>query len=247
MNGTGKHVQGRKRSSEDGLATHKWFNVRRQNVRQSGITLIELALVLGVAGILIGGIWAAASGAYEVQRVNQTVDQIRQIAENIRGRYATASTIPQQDFTTFTQTVAAADLFPAETKLNPGVDPATCSVGTPCYFVHPWDSSGGGSTCGGGTYCVGSVANLLVAMQGNINSAFVILLRNLPQGTCIKLASRFIDIWDDIGISGIGFNNGDAAIPGTPLPGAPPTIAAINANCAGGNANSLYLALRQSP
>jgi hypothetical protein len=204
-------------------------------------------LVLGVAGILVGGIWVAASGAYEAHRVNQTVDQIRQIAENIRGRYSVAPTIPQQDFTTFTQTVAAADLFPAETKLNPGVDPATCVAATPCYFTHPWNSNGGGSTCGGGTYCVGSIANLLVVMQNNTNSAFVLLLRNLPQGACIKLASRFIDIWDDIGISGIGFNNGDAAIPGTPLPGAPPTVATITANCAAGNANSLYLALRQSP
>lgn len=220
---------------------------QRHRRSQAGITLIELALVLGVAGILVGGIWVAASGAYEAHRVNQTVDQIRQLTENIRGRYNVAATIPQQDFTTFTQTVAAADLFPAETRLNPGVDPATCSVGTPCYFVHPWSSTGAGSTCGGGTYCVGSVGNLLVTMQNNTNSAFVILLRNLPQAACIKLASRFIDIWDDIGITGIGFNNGDAATPGTPLPGAPPTVATITANCAAGNANSLYLALRHAP
>ena len=214
--------------------------------RQAGITLIELALVLGVAGILGGGIWVAASGAYEGHRVNQTVDQIRQIAENIRGRYATASAIPQQDFSAFTQAQAALDLFPAETKLNPGVDPATCSVGTPCLFANPWSSDTGGANCGG-TYCVGSIGNLLVVVQGNAtNSAFVVMLRDLPQGACIKLASRFIDIWDDVGVSGMGFNNGEAAIPGVAVQ-VPPTVAAIDANCAAGNANALYIALRQSP
>lgn len=220
--------------------------IRRRSRPQSGITLIELALVLGVAGILVGGIWVAASGAYEAHRVNQTVDQIRQIAENIRGRYATASTIPRQDFAAFTQAQAALDLFPAETKLNPGVDPATCSVGTPCLFAHPWSSDTAGANCGG-TYCVGSIDNLLVVMQGNTNSAFVIMLRELPQGACIKLASRFIDIWDDVGITALGFNNGEAATPGGAPFRAPPTVAAITANCAAGNTNALYIALRHAP
>lgn len=72
------------------------------------------------------------------------------------------------------------------------------------------------------------------------------MLRDLPQGACIKLASRFIDIWDDVGVSGMGFNNGEAAIPGVAVQ-VPPTVAAIDANCAAGNANALYIALRQSP
>lgn len=211
---------------------------------QRGVSLLELAIVLGVAGLLIGGIWAAASSANEAHRVNQTIEQIRQIVENIRTRYATAAQIPQQDFTTMTQTVATADVFPAETRLNPGGDPAACAVATPCYFVHPWDSDGAGSTCNGGTYCVGSIGNLLVTMQGNTNSGFVLLLRNLPQAGCIKIASRFIDIRDDIGLVAVGFNNGDAALPGATF--AAPDINTIGANCAAGNVNSLYLLFRHT-
>ena len=213
--------------------------------RQRGVTLIELALVLGVAGLIIGGIWAAASVAHEARKVNETVDQVRQIVENIRTRYLTANQIPPQDFTNFTQTVAAANVFPAETWLTPG-DPAGCSGATPCYFYHPFESDGTGSTCNGGTYCVGSAAALLGNVQGNANSGFVLLLRSLPQAVCVKLASHFLDVWDGIGVTGMGFNNGDAALPGTSFWPNPPTAVQVQGNCAAGNANSLYIAFRHA-
>ena len=218
----------------------------RYQKRQRGVTMIELAIVLGVAGILIGGIWVAASAAYDAQRVNQTVDQVRQIVENVRGRYTTAAQIPQQSYTALTQTMASSDLFPAETWVAPGGDPANCAAAAPCYFIHPWSSDGAGSVCGGGTYCVGSIGNLLVVMQGNTNSAFVLLLRKLPQAACIHIAAKLVALWDEIGISAIGFNNGDAVIPATPLQ-APPALTTIEADCAAGNDNSLYVSFRQTP
>lgn len=214
--------------------------------RYQGMTMIELAVVLGVAGLLVGGVWVAASAANEAHRVNQTVEQIRQIVDNVRTRYTSVAVIPQLPYTDLTQQVAAADGFPAETRLTLGVDPATCSLGTPCYFANPWSSDGTGSVCTDGTYCLGSFGNLLVQMTGNTNSAFVLLLRNLPQQACIKIAARFIDIWDEVGITAIGFNNGDSAIPATRLQ-APPTIGVITADCAAGNANSLYFAFRHAP
>lgn len=213
--------------------------------RQRGVTIIELALVLGVAGLIIGGIWVAAAAASEARKVNETVDQMRQTVENIRTRYLTANQIPQQDFTTFTQTVAAFNAFPAESWLTPG-DPAGCAVATPCYFYHAFETDGTGSTCGGGTYCVGSAAALLTAMQGNTNSGFVLLLRALPQAACVKLASHFLDVWDGIGVTGMGFNNGDAALPGASFQLNPPTATQVQANCAAGNANSLYIAFRHA-
>ena len=76
-------------------------------------------------------------------------------------------------------------------------------------------------------------------------SGFVLLLRSLPQAACIKIASRFIDIRDDIGLVAVGFNNGDAAIPAAP-PFAAPDVNTIVANCAAGNANSLYLLFRHT-
>lgn len=213
--------------------------------RQRGVTIIELALVLGVAGLIVGGIWAAASAASEARKVNETVDQMRQIVENTRTRYLTANQIPQQGFTDFTQTVAAANAFPAETWLTPG-DPTGCAVATPCYFYHAFESDGTGSTCGGGTYCLGSNGNLLITLQGNANSGFVLLLRALPQAACVKIATSFLGVWDGIGITGMGFNNGDAGLPSTPFPTNPPTATQVQASCAAGNANSLYIAFRHA-
>jgi type II secretory pathway pseudopilin PulG len=54
----------------------------------AGFNLIEAAIVLGIVGLIVGGIWAAASSAYENMRQQSASKQLLSLVQNIRGFYA---------------------------------------------------------------------------------------------------------------------------------------------------------------
>jgi hypothetical protein len=56
--------------------------------RQAGFNLIEAAIVLGIVGLIVGGIWAAAASAYENMRQQGASKNLLSLAQSIRGFYA---------------------------------------------------------------------------------------------------------------------------------------------------------------
>jgi prepilin-type N-terminal cleavage/methylation domain-containing protein len=56
----------------------------RQSQRRRGFTLTELAIVLGVIGTILGGIWFAAANIYRNKMVNDEVRDILVIVQNMR-------------------------------------------------------------------------------------------------------------------------------------------------------------------
>lgn len=52
--------------------------------KRRGFNLIEAAIVLGVVGLVIGGIWVASAAMYESYKVNKTVEGILTIARNVQ-------------------------------------------------------------------------------------------------------------------------------------------------------------------
>ena len=59
-------------------------NIRRSN---SGFNLIEIAIVLAVIGIIVGGIYVAASSVYENNRKQKVQTQMLTLVQNIRAAY----------------------------------------------------------------------------------------------------------------------------------------------------------------
>ena len=53
-----------------------------------GFNLIEAAIVLGVVGAIIGGIWVAASAVYENYKVNKTISDTITIIENLKKSFS---------------------------------------------------------------------------------------------------------------------------------------------------------------
>lgn len=51
---------------------------------KDGFSLVEAALVLGVIGLVIGGIWVAADSVRQNQRINETANDILQISSAAR-------------------------------------------------------------------------------------------------------------------------------------------------------------------
>lgn len=55
---------------------------------QAGFSLIEAVIVLGIAGLIVGGIWAAASSAYENLHQQDASRNLLALVQNIRNFYA---------------------------------------------------------------------------------------------------------------------------------------------------------------
>jgi type II secretory pathway pseudopilin PulG len=86
-----------------------------QSVR-SGFTLTEIAIVLGVVGFVLGGIWVAASNTYRTQKINKLGRDFVQIVNNVQGiMYHQVGITPLVDVTAG---YWAAGVFPSDTTLD---------------------------------------------------------------------------------------------------------------------------------
>ena len=60
---------------------------RLLQIKSHGFNLVEAAIVLGVVGLVIGGIWVAASSVKENNNRQRALTQILQVAENTRNLF----------------------------------------------------------------------------------------------------------------------------------------------------------------
>ncbi len=65
------------------------------NKKARGFTLTEMALVLLIVGIILGAIWVAAGHVQTKVYINQTIQEVNQIAKNVRGMYAALPKAPR--------------------------------------------------------------------------------------------------------------------------------------------------------
>ena len=83
--------------------------------KKKGFSLIEAAIVLGVVGLVIGGIWVAANAVSESQKNNILATGIVKIIDG------TTALFEKQDFsvnTSVTSTVIAANVIPGDLVAN---------------------------------------------------------------------------------------------------------------------------------
>jgi prepilin-type N-terminal cleavage/methylation domain-containing protein len=59
--------------------------------RKKGFTLTEIAIVLGIIGLILGAIWAAASSVYANLKSNQAQQGILAAAQAVRSMFATSA------------------------------------------------------------------------------------------------------------------------------------------------------------
>lgn len=82
---------------------------RKEN---KGFTLTEIAIVLGIIGVILGAIWVAASGVYANQRVNSANTAVMQIAQGVRALYSTSSNLGTTAVTNLTNPLITANAVP---------------------------------------------------------------------------------------------------------------------------------------
>ncbi len=170
-------------------------------LHRRGFTLIELAIVLLVASIVVASIWAAASGVwtnYEFYRVNQ---QVMTVVQNVRNYYQGAAQIKDAAGAVYPNGTAISSyldglgLIPLEMRRNPTVAPGS---GTD-YLDHALNNR---FALGTGSFFVYAEAN---------GTEFRVELQGLNPGTCITLLTKQ-PLTPDLGIVGAGTQTGYTTI-----------------------------------
>jgi len=193
------------------------------NKARNGFSLTEMAIVLGILGIVLGALWGAVSIVRENIRRSEAKEQMMTIVSKIRDHYmgrACASV-------NFSCATANADL--TDSLMQQGVLLAEqYRKGTnPALADHPWGSNGGG-------------ASLIVRAVDDGRDQFSLELNSLPQDSCIAMATALSGVGAPPGIEAVNINGVAAALP--------VTVADAQAACVNaGAANTLLLTYRLRP
>lgn len=172
------------------------FSIRACRRVRRGFSLVEAAIVLGVVGVVIGGIWTAASTVNENLRVSRAVEEMVTIVPSARQLFADMPDV-QNDETEVdsAQTVLLAGVAPSD-MVGPGVSRTFAGFHTTDYLISPWGEPVS-------FYQLGLPANYSGGSNPAMN-AYTYSLWNLPTSVCHKLISaisgRFRDNSDLLGI-----------------------------------------------
>ena len=158
--------------------------------RKRGFTLTEIAIVLGIIGLILGAIWVAASAVYQNLRTSKATTELLTVAQAVRTMYATSASVDAgadmpAAFAASTvgaanATYIAAGVFPTDT-LNTG-NPATATIVT-----DPWS---------------GGIA--IVAAKATVASdSFAIEFNKVPTTACITLFTGNTGTGRDVSLLGL--------------------------------------------
>lgn len=134
--------------------------IRRQN--QQGFNLIEAAIVLGIVGLILGGVFAAWGVVAGQQRIRKAYDMTTIIVQQVRSTYATRSSLDSVTGAVFTNALINAEIIPNEWIVNAG------------NLYNPW----------GGT--------VLITPETLSASAMNISFSQINKADCLKLANLIL-------------------------------------------------------
>ncbi len=113
------------------------------NKHRRGFTLTEIAIVLGIIGLILGAIWIAASGVSSANQTRQATAEVTQILTNYRKLYATHG-VDMADNTDVTCLGITAGFFPPE-MVPSGATCTASASGTTSYagdeLKTPWSEA----------------------------------------------------------------------------------------------------------
>ena len=199
------------------------------SARRRGFTLTEIAIVLGIIGIILGAIWAAAAMVYENNRTKEAREQTLTIINNWRSIYGSrkvdlggSSGGSGADITALTVNNG----FAPPEMINPDMTQATgCNFPSvaantaTCAISGPWS---------------GSVVSVLA---DQVDNGITIKFSDINSTACNHIANSLADA-----ASLLQLNVGGATVSYPPLGTAstPMTASTISGGCtATGNTNSV--------
>ncbi|NTU76216.1 MAG: alpha/beta fold hydrolase, partial [Alphaproteobacteria bacterium] len=178
---------------------------KRNARRRRGFSLTELAIVLCVAGMIVGGIWAAASYVTERVRRSQAADQVMIVVGNIRSLSQGRANI-SGSFDALTNSLINNGAIPNDMILNHAAAP-------PLRANHPWGAVGvDGTALAAGGFAVGGNSVADPTLQ-----TFIVEFRGLNLGACMDLAARVSGTSGPSGLTGVTINGTAMTLPVLPI------------------------------
>ena len=148
-----------------------------------GFTLTEIAIVLGIIGLILSAIWTAAGTVYANQHVAKAATETLMIVQNFKALFGNNPlTDPNgEDMTAFAM---AAGLFPAD----------MVQAGNTTYAIGPWS---------------GSQVNVY---SGSVWNSVTVAFWNIDVSTCNRLADAIAtgNTFPAAGLVWEGINNTDS-------------------------------------
>ena len=94
------------------MSITKFLAQTRREQHKKGFTLTEIAIVLGIMGLVLGAIWVAAAGVYNNQRISHANTAILQVVQGVRTLLSTSSTVGSAG--DITATIVSAGVIPTD-------------------------------------------------------------------------------------------------------------------------------------
>ena len=177
-------------------------------VGNAGFNLVEAAIVLGIVGLIIAGIWTAASAVYENMRISRATQQLLSVAQNIRSLYSSQFTMGGTAGDDLTAGMVTARVFPGDMTPDLTTDPDS-----------PWGTDD---------------VEVYAAGSGATTDGFRIVYKGIPTNACIDLSVRNSGQSRDIGLTAVSAGTGSSATPGNAIATLPATVTTASAACGTG-------------
>ncbi len=156
--------------------------------RFCGFSLVEAAIVLGIVGLIIAGVWLASAAVFESMRVSRTGQQVQASVQAIRTLYSATRRMGNTDTSSVALVLARARVFMAEM--------------TPDYTSLPDHA-----------WAIDSV-DVFPASSPDANS-FRLVLLNIPASACVQLAVRLTSESEGVNLLAIRASNSVTNAPAT--------------------------------
>lgn len=155
--------------------------------KRKGLTLTELAIVLGCMGLVMGAVWAVVTSVWDNYRQNKMNEDLMTVVQNIRGHFGPKGMITFAPGAGATGDITANldddayRLIPVTMRTNPKVS------GTPIQHALAMTVAG-------------SFGVEAIAIGGRNGMAFRVTLRGLSKGNCMKTLMQFPVTMPDLGV-----------------------------------------------
>jgi hypothetical protein len=202
--------------------------------------LVEIAVVLGVVGLVVSGVWKVASSGRESVRRELAFDQVTILVKNVRAYFQGRASSVVSGVTTpanYTLFMIEQGVVPIE-MVNRKTSPYVADL--------PWGNRFGATgslfLCDGSSHCANGATNA-IGDSTTASQSFTVRLSALPLGACVYLLGKLTGPGSPDGLKYVAVNASALYNPRT-SGGYPISLTWARANCTSKLNNSIDLTYR---